>query len=260
MIGVFVGALLGIAVLVGIVVLANQPTPPEPCPQEELCPPDPPASRAPGASGTPNETLPPIGTPVPTTAGQTPGPDSTPAPTPVSNAAPYVSGTLWRSPTLGYSFEYDNETWRLVAEDDTFAQLMINFRPELGLGPTELDVIGFPSSTSVEQALQSVYAQVDNFVIGRAPNTRSYDALLGPGIGYVRGQGAVFSGTYKTADGGPGAPVGITVMGATSGRATVVFLMLTTNPDKQFANQTVQHMSRRDADFMVKTFLWESPQ
>src|SRR6185503_12656093 len=101
-IGIFLGCLVGVAILVGIIVFAGTPPPPEGCPVGEICPPAPPASFQPKPSSTPGGTLPPL----PTPGTQTPGPGS-PAPTPQSNAAPYVAGKVWRSTTLGYSFEYD---------------------------------------------------------------------------------------------------------------------------------------------------------
>ena len=137
----------------------------------------------------------------------------------------------------------------LSHEDAAFAQLL--------LGPVEVDVVGYPSSTSVDQALQQTLQNVDTFVIGRAPNTRPYDALLGAGLGYIRGKGGVFSGTFKNADGTPGDSAGITLMAATQGKATVVFIVLVHDPDKAFGNGTLQHAARGLVDRIVKTFLWE---
>jgi hypothetical protein len=248
-IAIFVGALVGIAVLVGIIVFASQPPPPPSCPEGVLCPPPPPPTLPTGGTPRPTATTTGVATPRPTAQGATPAPGQSPQPTPQSNAAPFVAGSLWRSQTLGYSFEYDNSLWTLGKEDAAFAQLL--------LGPVEVDVIGYPSSTSVDAALQDALKQVDTFVIGRAPNTRPYDALLGPGIGYIRGKGGVFSGTFKNADGTPGDSAGMTLMAATQGKATVVILVLVENPDKDFGPGTLQHAARSEVDKMVKTFLWE---
>ena len=181
--------------------------------------------------------------------GPLPSPGQSAQPTPASNAAPFVGGTVWRSQSLGYSFEYDPGTWTLAKSEDKFAQLL--------LGPVEVDVIGYPASTSVDGALQDVLKQTDNFMIGRAPDTRPYDALLGAGLGYVRGKGAVFSATFKNADGTPGDTAGMTVMAATKGNATVVIVVLVENPDKAFGSGTLQHAARGQVDSIVKTFLWE---
>lgn len=256
MLAIFIGALVGIGVLVGIIVLANQPPPPTPCPADTFCPPDPRPTVPPDRTPAPNQTdipvttLPPIQTAAPTPVDQTPGPGQ-PSPTPGSNAPALVAGTVYRSASLGYSFEYDSSSdgWTVVKSEDAFAQLQ--------LGPVELDVIGFSGDTSVDAALQTVYNQTDSFIIGRAPNTRDYDALLGPSIGYVPGSGGVFSGTWKNADGTPGEQVGITIMASTNGRATVVVVVLVTNPDRQFGNGTLDHAGRSEVDKIIKTFLWE---
>jgi hypothetical protein len=248
-IGIFVGALVGVAVLVGIIVFASQPPPPPACPEGVLCQAPPPAEPPTGGTPRPTATTSAIATPQPTAQGATPAPGQSPQPTPESNAAPFVGGSVWRSQTLGYSFEYDGNAWTLDKEDAAFSRLL--------LGPVELDIIGYPSSTSVDAALQDALQQVDSFVIGRAPNTRPYDALLGPGIGYIRGKGAVFSGTFKNADGTPGDTAGITLMAATQGKATVVLIVLVDNPDSPYGSGTLQHAARSLVDRIVKTFLWE---
>lgn len=251
-IGIFVGCLIGVAVLVGIIVFASQPPPPAGCPVGKICLPEPPPSFAPRPSATPGGTLPPLQTPAPTPAGQTPGPSSAPA-TPQSNAAPYVSGTVWRSTSLGYSFEYDPEAWRVVETSDTYLHLQL----KSSTFDLEVHVVGFPGSTSVDSALQSIYSQTDNFMIGRSPNTVTYDAILGPSIGYIRGKGATFDGTYKNTDGTPGDPVGMTAVGATDGQVTVVMVADVGNPNKVIGGQaTANHLLRGVVDTLVNTFLW----
>lgn len=240
MAGIFIGVLVGVVVLVGIIVLLNQPPPPDACPVGDICPPVPPPTVGPDRTLGPDETLPPV---------QTPGPDATP----VSNAPPYVAGTPWRSSTLGYSFEYNDTSWTLDTSQDAFARLTWNSQRT-----AEVNVVGFPATTSVESALQSMYAQLDSFIIGRTLNSRPYDAVLGAGIGYTRGESAVFSGSYKNADGTPGAPVGITVVGATSGRATVVIVVLVADPDTSIGRDTLQRAVRQRVDHILKTFLWDS--
>jgi hypothetical protein len=243
MIGIFLGGLLGVALLVGIIVFFNQPPAPPSCPDGQVCPVPPPATLQPGRTPGPGQTQAPGQTPAATLA-----PGQTAAPTPASNAAPFVSGTLWSSASLGYSFEYDDSFWTLAKDEDAFAQLTV--------GPVEVDIIGYPASTSVDAALADVEGNIDSFVIGRAANDRTYDALLGPAIGFVPGDGAVFAGTYKNTDGTVGDPVGITLMAATHNQATVVVLVLVDNPDDKFGSGTLQHAARQAADDVVKTFLW----
>ena len=254
MIVIFVGALVGICVLVAILVLFNEPPPPEGCPVGELCPPQAPASLQPRPSQQPGQTLSPLQTPAPTPAGQTPGPGASSAPTPASNAAPFVGGAVWRSATLGYSFEYDSDLWDLEESTDDYARLRV-FSSRYNI---EFDVLGFPGDVSVDEALQAIYQQTDSLVIGRSPNTRTYDALLGAGIGYVRGDGDVFSGTFKNADGSPGDGAGITVMAATNGRLTLAVVVLVHDPETDLGGMTLQHAARDLADKIVKTVIWET--
>ena len=47
-------------------------------------------------------------------------------------------------------------------------------------------------------------------MVARSADKDDYDTVLGPSIGYVRGEGAVFSGTLLGRDGTPVAPGGVT--------------------------------------------------
>lgn len=249
-IGIFVGCLIGVAVLVGIIVFANQPPPAPGCPVGQNCPPEPPPSFGPKPSQTPAGSLPPLPSAAPTPAGQTPGPST--APTPASNAAPYVAGKLWRSTTLGYSFEYDEDRWQVVESDDAYA----HFQLRSSKYDVEVHVIGFAGNVSVDSALQNTYSQTDSFMIGRSANTVTYDALLGPSIGFVRGKGGTFDGTYKNTDGTPGDPVGMTAIGATDGQVTVVVVVDVANPYAVIGHSTANHALRGLVDNFVITFLW----
>jgi len=260
------------AVGIGIVLMLQPPPPAEQCREGEACnppaqptlPADPgtspvavvtptPASTAtsgPGETPTPGPTATPVG-PGPTPTGSPPiGP--TPTPGPVSSAPPHVGGTVWTSSTLGYSFEYDADDWRLLDEDEDYA--------ELGLGPANFIVLGFPGTTGVAAAMADVTGRLDNFILGRTPNTRSYDALLGPSIGYIRGEGAVYSGTFRNADGTPGEAAGITILGSTDGRVTVVIAVLVSGPDRPLGGDTIQAIVRSYGDEILKTFDWGTGQ
>lgn len=273
---VFIAAIAVVAVIaIAVVLLLRPPAPESPCREGEACNPPPPATLpvtaftpAPGTTPTaspvgpgptatpvgPGPTASPVG-PGPTASPVGPGPTASPtgpAPTasPTSNAPPHVGGTLWRSESLSYAFEYDAANWQLLDEDEDYT--------ELGLGPANFIVLGFPGTTSVAAAMADVTARLDNFILGRAPNTRSYDALLGPSIGYIRGDGAVYSGTLRNADGTPGDPVGITMLGSTNGQVTVVITLLVRSPDRDLGGDTVQAIVRGMGDNILKTFDWET--
>ena len=109
------------------------------------------------------------------------GPGQSPQPTPASNAAPFVGGKVWRSQSLGYSFEYDDSLWTLGKEDDAFAQLL--------LGPVEVDVIGYPSEhVGRRSAAADPQELTPSLSVGR-PTRAATTPCLGPGIGYVQRQG-----------------------------------------------------------------------
>ena len=99
-------------------------------------------------------------------------------------------------------------------------------------------------------------AKVDERIIARAPDADEYDALLGPSIGYIRGEGAVFGGTLLGRDGTPVAPAGVVVMSSTDGRITVAVVLLVATPDVRLGSETHLHAVRDAADDFLKTFNW----
>lgn len=100
---------------------------------------------------------------------------------------------------------------------------------------------------------------VDGFMIGRTKDKDDYDALLGPSIGYVSGEGAVYSGILLSSDGTPVAPGGVTVLASTDGRITVAAIVIVAEPDSRFGSDTYQHILRQLADDILKTFNWGPP-
>ena len=100
---------------------------------------------------------------------------------------------------------------------------------------------------------------IDGFMVARTRDNDDYDAVLGPGIGYVRGESAVYSGILLGADGTPVAPGGVTVMASTNGRITVAVIVIVSEPDTSFGGDTVQHIVRDAVDDIVKSFDWGSP-
>ena len=97
-------------------------------------------------------------------------------------------------------------------------------------------------------------------MIGRTRDKDDYDAVLGPSIGHIRGESAVFSGILTNSDGTPAAPGGVTIMAATNGRLTALILVIVQQPDAAFGPETLQYMARFAADSIVKTFDWGDTQ
>jgi hypothetical protein len=253
-IALFVGAMLALAVLAIAFVLFNQPKAPEAdCEPGKFCAPQP--SLPPVSSDLPSP-LPSTG---PTTPPATlpPGASATPfvpAPTPVSKSPIVLSGELWQSNALNYSFEYDPNRWSLQdSSDDTAVFDSVRY-------DAQLVIHAAPAQTSPAELIAQQLGTIDTFMVGRVRDRDDYDALLGPSIGYVDGEGDVWSGVLLSEDGTPVAPGGVTVMAATDGRLTVSVLVLVGSPDAQVGSGTQQHRVRGQADEFLKSFDWDTRQ
>ena len=261
-IALFVGGILAVALLGIVFVLFIQPPAPvAPCPPEKPCAPQ--ESLPPVSNGSPSPrpsagaTTAPSARPTAVPATSAPGATSTPfvpVPTPVSNAPIVVSGEVWQSATLNYSFEYDPDSWTLTDwTDDTAIFSSVQF-------DAQAIIHAVPAATSPAELIAQQLGVVDTFMIGRVKDSDDYDALLGPSIGYVNGEGDVYSGTLLSNDGTPIAPGGVTILAATDGRLTVAVLVIVGSPDAQVGPGTHQHAARSSADDFLKTFDWDTRQ
>lgn len=256
-VAIFVGAMLGLALVAVIVVLFSQPAPPTPpCPTGERCAPQPSLPPVSQVSPLPTQVLPSAGPTTPATPRTTlaPGRTATPIPqpsaSPLSNSPPLVSETLLQNDALGFSFEYDPSLWTLTEEGDSYAVFVsVPFDAQLIIDVAE-------ASTTPREVMDNQLAFVDGFMLGRVADTDTYDALLGPSIGYVRGEGAVYSGTMLSNDGTPVAPGAVTIIGATDGRLSAALMIVVWSPDDLLGSDTHAHEARRSADFILKTFDW----
>lgn len=251
-IALFVGGMLALAVLAIAFVLFSQPKAPEAdCQPGKVCAPQP--SLPPVASNLPS----PLPSSGPTTAPATLAPGATatpfvPGPSPVSSSPIVLSGELWQSETLDYSFEYDPNNWSLQpSTPDTAVFYSVRY-------DAQLVIKAVPATTSPAELIAQQLAIIDTIMIGRVKDSDDYDALLGPSIGYVDGEGDVWSGVLLSQDGTPVAPGGVTVMAATDGRLTVSILVLVGSPDAQVGSGTQQHRVRGQADEFLKSFDWDT--
>jgi len=240
-VAIFVGGMLGLALVAGIFIFLGQAPPPvPPCPTGERCAPQP--------------SLPPVSQVSPPPATIAPGQTATPIPIPSagpgSNSPQLVSETLWQNDALGFSYEYDANLWSLTEQGDSFAVFVSEpFDAQLIIDVAD-------ASTTPQEVMANQLAFLDDFMIGRVEDPDSYDALLGPSIGYVRGEGAVYSGTMLSNDGTPVAPGGVTILGATDGRLSAALMLIVWSPDELLGGDTHQHEARRSADLFLKTFDW----
>jgi hypothetical protein len=248
-VAIFVGVFVLIAVIVGVVVFASQPPPPvPPCQPGQACAPVP--SLPPIAGGSPL----PIATAVSHPVSQpTPGASlAVPAPTPTDNSPVAISGQQLTDDSLGYGFEYDPDAWSLSDSGAGFAVLGSNYFD----CQVWLDVVS--ADTSPQKMMDSELSKVDRFLVGRVADTDTYDAVLGPSVGYVRGVGSVWSGTLVSNDGSPLAPGGVTVVASSDGRITAAVVVIVGTPDAQEDGDTQQYNARKAADDILKTFDWGS--
>jgi hypothetical protein len=251
-VALFVGGMLALAVTAIAFVVFSSPEPPAPdCEPGKFCAPQP--SLPPVSS---NPTLP-VPTPVPTAPPATLAPGTTatpyvPAPTPVSNSPIVVSGEVWQSATLDYSFEYDPSRWSLdQSTDDTAVFYSVRY-------DAQVVIKAVPAQTSPGELIAQQLGLVDTVMVGRVRDTDDYDALLGPSIGYVDGEGGVWSGVLLSSDGTPTAPGGVTLLAATDGRLTVSVLVVVGSPDARAGSGTQQNRVRTQADEFLKTFDWDT--
>jgi hypothetical protein len=246
--GVFIGVLVGFALIVGVIVLLSQPPAPvAPCPPGQPCAPVP-SLPAVGSSPLPVATARPQVTPAPLPSAGA----SLPVSKPSSNSPVVLSGTLYSDSSLGYGFEYDPDAFTLSDHADGSAVL------DGVVFDTQVWVDARTADTPPAKMIENELADVDRFLIARVADTDTYDALLGPSIGFVPGTGGVWSGTLTGRDGSPLAPGGVTIVSATDGRITVAVVVVVGTPDARQGPDTQQHEVRSAADMILKTFQWSS--
>ena len=241
----FIGGLLALAVIAGALMFLSEPAPPvAPCAPARPC--------APVPSLPPVGSPPPIGTPRPVPSSAVPGASLAPG-APTSDSPPALSGTLYTDSTLGYGFEYDPQTFDL--SDSSAGSAVLNGQ----IVDAQVWVDAKTADTSPAKMIDSELAEIDRFLIARVPDTDTYDALLGPSVGFIPGQGGVWSGTLTSRDGTPIAPGGVTIVASTDGRITVAVVVIVSTPDARQGAETQQHTVRAAADDILKTFHWSVP-
>jgi hypothetical protein len=246
----FVGALILLALIAAVVVFLGKPAPPvAPCAPAQPCAPLPSlpvVGSSPGPGATPRPQSSPGSVPLPTPGGPV-------VPQPSSDAPVALSGTPYTDSSLGYSFEYNSDAFSLG--DTSAGSAVLNGQAF----DAQVWVDAKTADTSPSAMIQSELADIDNFLIARVADPDTYDALLGPSIGFVPGDGGVWSGTLVGRDGNPVAPGGVTIVSATDGRITVAVVVIVGTPDARQGNDTQQHDVRTAADDILKTFQWSAP-
>jgi Pro-kumamolisin, activation domain/Subtilase family len=179
-------------------------------------------------------------------------PPTFPAPQ-AATAKPLVSGGVWKSNALGFSFSYNTNVWKVANEGPRGVLLKwgIPQRPDLNL---LLLIQGTPlSENPPAQLLQKQIAALKGDILGLRSDPSPKHALLGPAIGYVTGNavGGPYSGTIDTPQ-GPGPPIALLSMAATDGRISLVATALTTSPEQ------IKLALMGQADSVLNTLHWPS--
>lgn len=236
--GILVVAILVILVVAMIGGLASSPGDPSP-----------PCDPGAGECGAP-----PVGgtepSPRPSSRPQVPEPVPSGAPLPAGE--PVVNGTVWRSTKFGFTVEYDPDEWKPSRQDET----------DLVLTGLKTDAtILFESYSADEASPRQVIQGRLSLVRKSAPDVvvdnDDYDAILGPHIGYVRGEGEAYFGHRTGADGVPNASQGYAIIAASDGTVTVGVMVRSSNPDRLLNDATtLQNYIRGRADQLLKTFDW----
>jgi hypothetical protein len=158
-----------------------------------------------------------------------------------------IAGTLFSSPGLGYRFEFNQQGsrfhWKIDKKSDTSVVL------ELNGGVALLDIEGSPASVTPQKALDKAVAKAS----GRIPDLEVNDdptvAVLEPSVGYRRGVGDLFGGTFQNPQ-GAGFPVISMIMAASDSQATVSVTVLTSEDNRALVFSLV--------DSLMNTFRFPS--
>ncbi|HXY92720.1 MAG TPA: hypothetical protein VEP49_09610 [Acidimicrobiia bacterium] len=137
---------------------------------------------------------------------------------------PVSFGKSWVSRDLGYSFEYTDRVLGITGEDGTSVKL--------GAHGTHVDaelwVAGARDrDSSVEQLVAQRKDALAQRVLGLTEANDSPTRLMAPGLGFVRGKGAAYTGTLDSGS-GPTAPADVIIMGAGDKGVNVVLSLLIT--------------------------------
>jgi hypothetical protein len=158
------------------------------------------------------------------------GPCGNPPSRPPGNAPALIHGHVFRSSALGYQFEFNQipgqPRWTVEDRDARDVTLSV------GGGAALLAIRGAAADQASRRALLNeqrdrLRARIPDLQVNDDPN----DAVLMPSVGFRRGVGDLFGGTFQTPQ-GAGIPVAAVIMAATDGKATVVITVLTSEKDR----------------------------
>jgi pSer/pThr/pTyr-binding forkhead associated (FHA) protein len=140
-------------------------------------------------------------------------------------AEPLANATRYRSESLGYSFQYDDESLQVGDQSDTGV--------ELNGDSISIDFEGSPASeVSPEQAVQAKLDDIGSLFVGLEEDLRPEKQIFQPTVGYHEGVGSAYAGTENSPQ-GPGTSVRVVVMAASDDQTTVLVTVVTDSPDDE---------------------------
>ena len=159
-----------------------------------------------------------------------------------------VHGQVFRSPGLGYQFEYNQFgsrfQWKIEAQSSQDVTMALNG------GAAILSIHGVPAQrASPAQLLDQEVAHVEGRIPDLQLDTTPDDQILAPSVGFRRGTGQLYGGTFQTPQ-GAGVPVVAVITAATDGKATVAMTVLAPDSNRQVVFTLV--------DGIMNTFRFQS--
>jgi hypothetical protein len=153
------------------------------------------------------------------------GPCGNPPTRAPGNAPALVHGQVFESSGLGYRFEFNQipgqPQWKIEDQDARDVTLSV------GGGAAILSIRGVPAGEAsrdalLDQQVDRLKARIPDLQVDDNPD----DAILAPSVGFRRGVGDLFGGTFQTPQ-GAGIPLDVVIMAASDGQATVAMTVLT---------------------------------
>jgi hypothetical protein len=163
------------------------------------------------------------------------------------SAPALINGKVWRSTEFGFQLEFDRRFWKLDSTDRAGIALVgTRFDESLKIrGEHSTD----PSGLVVDR-LDALRGNLpDLAAINSGPHY-----LLDPSVGYQRGVGGAYCGTF-TSPQGIGTPLDVEVMAATKDGISATVTVISQTCRKQDPSQSPEYYL---ADQVLNTFRWPS--
>jgi hypothetical protein len=159
---------------------------------------------------------------------------------PAPQGAPaLISGQIFKSTGLGYQFEFNQFAsrfrWKIESRDADSVVLSLNG------GAALLAIDGQKASVTPQEALDQAINKANDRIPDLAADTDPKTEILVPSVGFRRGVGQLFGGTFQTPQ-GAGVAVVAVIMAASDGKATVSVTALTPEGNRELVFNLVDSL------------------